>query len=151
MSSSYIRQQIINFFTSTIVTETHVIDLTGESETLGDLLARNGITHRDNWVGLQFVGNEEIPISVGATNTKGCYRELGTVYIHVVAPTKIGVASEILPRSELIRDAFRGQRLGDMWIDSVSPPNFGNGAAISFEGGFTGASILLDYRRDLNI
>lgn len=152
MSSSYVRDQVKAFITANLIAqEPNIIDLTGEFESIRDLVARYGLSHGDNWLGLQFIGSEELPISVSSTNTKGCYREIGAIYLHIVAQAKLGVANGILARSEIIRNTFRGQRIGDIVIEGVTPPNFEDGATLEFDGGYTAASVILNYERDLNL
>ena len=50
---------------------------------------------------------------------------------------------------ETIRSLFRGKRINDIIIESVSPPNTESGTTIEFDNNFTSASIFLDYYRDL--
>lgn len=149
MSSQYVREEILTYLNANSA-ETF-LDLSGEFEQIHDFLAHSGVNHNDNWVGIQFVGSEEEPISLNANGQVGCYREYGTIYVHVVAPTRIGVVAAILPRAEALRTILRGRRIGDIIIDRVSPANFGSGATIDFEAGFTSGSFLVDYRRDLNL
>lgn len=150
MSSSYVRTQIKTFISSNIPSET-VVDLTGVYDELQDILEAEGVSYEDPWLGLQFIGNEEMPINVGANNTQGLYREYGNVFLHIAAMSTIGVSTGILARAETIAVAFRGQRINDIIIESVSPPNFELGATLDFEGGWTSASIVLNYYRDLNL
>jgi hypothetical protein len=150
MSSSYVRTQIKAFIAAELATE-NVIDLTAEYAELQDMLDDNGLTYTDSWLGIQFIGSEEIPINVGANNTSGCYREDGSVFLHVVAPATDSAASDLLTRAEALRTAFRGQRINDMIIEGVTPPNFEAGATLQFEAGFTSASVIVNYQRDLNL
>jgi hypothetical protein len=150
MSSKIVRQEIKDFLTDTFPDETF-IELDGAFQEIRDLVADAGITSNDPWVGLQFVGNEEIPITVGSTNTKGKYREVGAVYLHVVEIAKLGVGTSILDRAEALRDSLRGQRINGIIIESVSPVNFGVGASLDFEGGYTSGSFILSYEKDLDL
>lgn len=149
MSSLYVRDQISAYLAAEIPAESY-IDLTAEFYEVNDLLVENGITPGGNWVGLQFVGSEEIPIDILSTNTTGKYREVGVLYIHVVALAKLGVGRDILIRAETIRNKLRGQRIaGDILIEGVAPATFGEGASLSFEGGYTAALVAINYQRDL--
>lgn len=151
MSSSYVRTELKNFITTNIPSEINVVDLTGEYENLRNVLAKSGINHTNNWLGLQFIANEEEVITLAAGNDAGKYREFGALYLHIVSPAQIGVVDIILPRTETIRNAFRGQRIGDILIQSVTPPNFEAGATLQFEGGYQSASVIVTYERDLNL
>lgn len=150
MSSKFVRDQILDFAVAQNPTE-KIIDLTADFENLNDLLEYYNIQPGENWVGVQFIGSEEIPVDIRATNGKGTYRESGLYYIHVVSIARLGVHNDILLRAEAIRDKFRGQRIGTILIESVSPPNFGNGISLNFEGGYTACTFTVDYIRDLNL
>lgn len=150
MSSSYVRTQVKAFITSNIPSE-DVIDLTGEFDNIKDLLAKNSINPNDPWTALQFIGNSELAITVPATNTDGKYREFGVVIIHIVERSKATAVASCLTRAEAFRDAFRGQRINDILIKEVSPPNFDQGATLNFEGGYTSAAVIVTYERDLDL
>jgi nitrous oxidase accessory protein NosD len=150
VSSSYVRTQITNFVGTDLASET-LVDLTGVYDELQDVLNAVGVSYEDSWLGMQFIGNEELPINVGADNSQGCYREYGAVYLHIVAMATIGCHTGILSRSETIRNAFRGQRINDIIIENVSPPNFELGATLDFEGGWVSASVVVSYYRDYNL
>lgn len=150
MSSVYVRDEIKGFLDTNFPDET-VVDLTADYQNINDLLKDNGIDKRTPWIGLQFVGDDETPITITSGNSTGKYRELGAVYIHIVSSTKPCVSDNILPRAENIRNAFRGQRINDVVIQSMTPPNFGTGATLNFEGGWTSASVILSYERDLDL
>ena len=116
-----------------------------------DFLDDNGVGPSDNWVGLQFVGDSEEPITIDADGTKGKYRETGQVLIHVVAPVGFGIVPAIMARAETLRNLLRGRRIGDIIIESVTPANFGFGAALQFEGGYTAATFICGYERDFDL
>ncbi len=67
----------------------------------------------------------------------------------MVATAQIGVGDALLQRGEVLRNLFRGRRIGDIIIDSVSPMNFDSGATLEFEGGYMSGSFFMSYRRDL--
>lgn len=151
MSSIYVRDEVKSFFVSDIPTETIVLDLTGEWSDFEEYLRSNGVNYDTPWVGLQFIGNDEVPISLTANNSKGCYRETGIVYIHVVEPASLTSGNAIVTRAETIRKAFRGQRIGDMLIESVSPVNTERGGTLEFDGGYVSGSVIASYQRDENL
>lgn len=149
MSSPYVRTQIKTFLEAN--SQEDVIDLTALFDRLPDLIADAGLQPSAPWLGIQFVGDDEIPVGLAATNDQGCYRETGAVYFHVVSEAKIGVGDAMLTRGETLRNLFRGRRIGDILIDSVGPMNFDSGATLNFEGGYMSGSFLMSYRRDLNL
>lgn len=150
MSSLYVRDEVLNFVNTELPTES-VIDLTSDFLELEDVLLEEGLTMSDPWLGVQFLGSEEIPVDVGATNTRGKYREVGAIYLHVVEVARLGVHTIILNRAEAIRNKLRGQRIGSVIIEAVAPPNFGEGITLNFSGGYTAAVIQIDYHRDLDL
>ena len=150
MSSKYVRDEIKSFIDANSAEP--LIDLTGEFDNIKDLVIKAGLQRQDPWVGIQFIGSDEIPITVGSTNVQGKYRESGSIYIHVVDVAKLGAADAILNRSEALRDLLRGQRIGNrIVIESVTPTNFGEGATLSFEGGYTSGSFLVGYEYDKDL
>lgn len=147
MSSIFVRDSIKNFIITELPSEA-LVDLTAEFDDLEDLITEAGISVDDPWLGIQFLSYEEIPIDILATNDTGKYRETGSAILHVVDVAKKGGHSAILIRAEAIRDKIRGRRIGPILIESVSPANFGVGVTLSFEGGYTSASINVQYRYD---
>jgi hypothetical protein len=150
MSSKYVRDQFEAFVTAQLPTET-LCDMTAEFGELTDFLAENGIGRNDPWLGVQYIGNDEETITIPSTNSKGKYRETGVIYLHIVGIAALGVGNAILNRVEVIRTALRGRRLNGVRIQAVSPPNFNAGATLQFEGGWTSASILVDYEYDTDL
>jgi hypothetical protein len=151
VSSKFVRDSILQFLEDNTECE-NIIDLTAQFDELQDLMSQYGLTLNDSWIGVQFIGNEEIPISIQSQNQTGCYREIGAIYIHVVAVSQIGVHNHILTRAEAIRDLIRGRRINDsIIIEQVSPPNFGEGITLNFESGYTAAAITIFYRRDIDL
>ena len=150
MSSLYVRTEILNTLVTDLPTES-VIDLTSEFAELEDLLNEHSLQHGDPWLGVQFLGSEEVPVDIGATNTRGKYREIGAIYLHIVDVARLGIHNVILNRAEAIRDKLRGRRIGTILIEGVSPANFGDGITLSFSGGYTAAVIQVDYQRDLDL
>lgn len=149
MSSSAVRTQITNYLQANSA-ET-LLDISGVYDEMQDFLDDNAVGPSDNWVGLQFVGDSEEPITIDADGTKGKYRETGQVLIHVVAPVGFGIVPAIMARAETLRNLLRGRRIGDIIIESVTPANFGFGAALQFEGGYTAATFICGYERDFDL
>ncbi len=151
MSSLSVRDKVLAFLTDQFPAE-RVVDISAEYSELDDFLIANNITSDQNWLGIQYIGNEEIPVDVGATNTRGKYREIGIFYLHVVEVARLGVARAVLQRGEAIRNAVRGQRIdGDVVVKSVSPVNFGPGITLSFQGGYSAGLIIVEYQYDLDL
>ena len=150
MSSKFVRESLINFLKEE--TTENVLDLTDEFMELQDFIQENGLTPNDPWLGVQFVGSDEIPVSITSHNSRGKYRETGVIFLHVVDMARSGASSVILDRAEAIRDLIRGRRInGSVVIEGVSPPMFGEGATLNFSGGYTAGLVEVDYIRDLDL
>lgn len=143
MSSIDVRNKVKLYF-NTNWSET-IVDMSGESREIRDLLSDEGLSSTDVWIGLQFIGSSEEMIST----PKGCYRESGSISIHVVAPISSTAIDDILLRCKTIRSLFRGRRIDEIIIESVSPPNTEVGTTIDFEANFTSASFFIDYYADI--
>lgn len=148
MSSTYVRDQVKSFIASNSAEK--VMDLSGVFDELNKALAKNtpSISPEEDWIGLQFIPGDEIPVGLPADNSQGRYREDGAIFIHVVAPAKVGASNGLQTRTEALRTLFRGQRIGTIKINSVTPPSYDNGATLQFEGGWMSASFLIDFERD---
>lgn len=147
MSSIEVRQQIKSFIAAN--SSENVIDLTAEFEELRELLSENGLQPDAPWLGIEFIGDSELPVSLAATNDQGLYREIGSVVLHVCAEGRLGVGDSLLARGEILRNLFRGRRIGSVVVEGVTPMNFGPGATLEFEGGYVSGSITLSYYQDL--
>lgn len=147
MSSFYVRDQIKTFVAANFPSET-ALDLTSLYDELQDFLEENSVAPDSPWLGIQFIGYDEIPVTLVSGNTTGKYRETGGIYFHIVDVAKLGGAGSILTRGEALRDLMRGQRIGRILIESVSPLNFDSGATLRFEGGFMSASFIASYEYD---
>ena len=151
MSSEYVRDQF-ELYVSGLYPGKSVGDIAAQSDLLEDFLDDNGISIDSNWLALQFLPADERPISVMSNNSVGCYREEGSVFIHVVNPIKKTARDEILAVAENLRNNLRGKRINnDIVIQSVTPPNFESGGTLQFEGGFTSASVVVNYYRDFSL
>jgi len=149
LSSSYVRTQVKTFLSAN--SSEDFIDLTGQYLTIKEVTSNAGLGYKDPWVGIQFVGNNEDAQTITSTNNAGRYRELGGVLLHVVARASSTVADDVLTRCETLRDLLRGRRINDVVIESVTPPNFEQGATLDLESGYISASIIVNYYRDLNL
>ena len=147
MSSSTVRTQVLAFLAANAPSE-DVVDLSAQFGDFKEFLAEENIQPDAPWLGIEFIGNEELPVSLAATNDQGLYRELGSILLHVCAEAKIGVGQSILSRGEALRNLFRGRRIGPIVVESVSPVNFGPGATLDFDGGYVSGSITVAYHAD---
>ena len=154
MSSLYVRTEIQSYLATELPGETF-LDLTARFDEWTDFLDNNSIDHDTQWFGLQFIADPERPITIQATNTQGKYREEGLILLHIVEPLlpteQATMVSNMLTRSETIKNLFRGKRIGDIIIEAVSQPNFESGATLEFTGGFQACTIQIDYQRDLDL
>lgn len=125
-----------------------VVDLTGHFEDLRTLLAESGVQPDAPWLGLEFIGDSEEPVSLSADNEKGLYREYGLVQLHVCAVAKIGVGANLESRAEVLRNLFRGRRIGNIVVESVSPINTGPGATLEFDAGYVSGTVSVGYHAD---
>jgi len=149
LSSKTVRTLLTNFWTANLnVAEPRLVDITGDFRELQDLLDANGITNDHPWAALQFIPSDESPITVSANNSQGLYRERGSLFIHIVEPVKDNAASLTLDRSEVIRDAYRGQRISGLVVESLTPVNFESEATLEFSGGWTSGSIIVNFYYD---
>lgn len=150
MSSVYVRTQIAAFLTTNAPTEDQV-DLTAQYAELKELLEENDIAVDSPWLGVQYIGDDEVPVGLAATNDQGTYRESGAIVLHVVDVAKIGAGAGLLTRGETLRNLFRGRRIGSIIIESVTPMNFDRGATLQFEGGFMSGSFFISYICDIDL
>lgn len=149
ISSLYVRTQIKDFLADN--SDEDVLDMTSQFEDLRQFLAEAGIQPDAPWLGLIFVGGEEVPVSLSATNDVGLYRETGTVQLHVVSEAKIGVGDSLVARGETLRNLFRGARIGDIVVESMTLMNTESGATLEFEDGYMSGTITVSFYRDLNL
>lgn len=152
MSSAYVRTQFKNFISSQLVAPDTLIDLSGEFSELQNLLTDSGVGLGGIWTGIEFFPGDEVPITISADNTQGKYRETGAVYIHILGIASLGNGSDaILNRAEALRNALRGQRLGSIFVESVTPPSFNDSGSLGFADGYVAASFLISYQNDLDL
>jgi hypothetical protein len=150
MSSGYVRNQIIGYLQTELPTE-KILDISAEFENIQDFLSANGVRHTEPWIGLTFLGGEESPMGLVADGLQGKYREIGSVEIHIVAKSKIGIGASIITRADAVVNSLRGRRIGDILIESIVQPNFGTGSTMDFEAGMTSAVVLAAFQRDLDL
>lgn len=115
------------------------------------MIADNGVSPDSPWLGIQFIGDDEVPIGLAAGNDVGKYRESGAIYFHVVDIARLGNGDRLLTRGEALRNLLRGQRIGSILIESVTPMNFDSGATLQFEGGYMSGSFLVSYINDIDL
>lgn len=152
MSSTYVRDQITTFLQAfPTAPDNDPIDLTAKAGSLKDYLARQSISVGNDWLGVQFVGSSEVPQTIPATNTVGKFQELGVILLHIVTKASDDAPSRIQPRAEALMNYFRAQRINDILIESMTPPNYESGATLQFEGGWTSATINISYDRELKL
>ena len=60
MSSLYVRDTFKQFLTDNAA-EDYIIDLSGEFDVLEDILNRYNVPRTSGWLGLTFLGDEEVP------------------------------------------------------------------------------------------
>ena len=150
MSSSLVRSTIMTNLQAEFPSE-NFIDMSGAFQDLYDFLAENGVGRTESWVGIEFMGGDEMPITVASNNEQGKYRETGGVMIHVVDLARLGVAGAILTRGEALRNYLRGQRFGTIIIETVTPLSFARGATLDFDAGFTSGTFMVSYYADLDL
>lgn len=148
MSSSAVRTQVKDFLEAN--SSEDVVDMTGHFEDLRQLLADSEVTPDSPWLGLEFIGDSEDPVSLSADNEKGLYREFGLIQLHICAIAKIGVGADIVSRGEILRNLFRGRRIGSIVVESVSPINTGPGATLEFEAGYVSGTVSVSYKHDFS-
>ena len=150
MSSTYVRNQFDTWIRANSA-EANIIDLTAMYSELEIMLADKLIGRNDPWLALQYIGSNEEAVALSANNATGKYRENGSVFVHIVARVSTTVYDDILVRTEAFRNLLRGQRINDILVESVTPPNFESGATLQFEGGYQSASVIVNYQRDLSL
>jgi len=150
VSSTTVRTQIKSFLTTNAAGETQV-DLTSDFQDFKELLTDSGVAQDAPFLGLQFIGDDEIPVGLAATNDQGKYRETGAIFFHLATVAKIGNGDSLLTRGEALRNLMRGRRIGSIIIESVTPMNFDSGATLQFEGGYMSGSFLASYQMDLDL
>lgn len=150
MSSTYVRTQFKQFLTTNAPQET-LIDLTSDYEDLRQLISDSGIQPGGSWLGIQFIGGEELPASLAATNDQGKYREFGAISLHIAAMARLGVGDSIIARGEVLRNLLRGRRLGTILVTGMTTVNTDSGATLQFEGGYMSGTFQLSYQQELDL
>jgi len=150
VSSLAVRDSVMAFLAAEFPSE-KLIDLSAEYDQFDQLMEAYGLTLSDDWLGIQFVGDEEEPVALSANNAEGGYREYGSIAIHCVTPASMNGRRPMLQRAENIRKKLRGQRLsGGVMIMECNPANTEAGAAIQFDSGFMGATFFTTYYIDIS-
>lgn len=150
MSSIFVRETFTDFLLANAPGE-QLLDLTAQYSELKELMIDAGFAEGSDWLGIEFIADDEVPVTVPATNSQGKYRETGAVYLHVVSQASMGVGHRLLARGEAIRNILRGQRISGIIVESVTPMVFGPGATLQFEGGWMSGSFLVSYQYDQDL
>lgn len=155
MSSITVRTLIKDFIAAQLPGEV-LIDLSDEVGEFKELVEEAGLTYmEDRWLGIDFMGFDEYPVDILATNTTGCYREEGTIMLFVVEAMNTGnppsPRDKILIRAESIMNAFRGMRISSLIVHRISPANFKSESNLGFEGGYTSAMVSIDFHNDRHL
>lgn len=150
MSSPYVRTQFKNFISANIGAE-KLLDLSGEYREIKELLSDNSIVSGEVWAAVEFTAGDDLPITVGSSNTSGKYRETGLVTVHIVGIAKLGGPASTLARAQALIEKVRGLALGTIIIDSVSPPDFNISASLNFSQGFVAAGFFVTYKNDVDL
>lgn len=165
MSSVAVRNAIVDFIEDFLgdpeVDGEVLIDLTARYEEIHDLIDSVNppntpeedkiLTMNDPWTGIEFIGYDEIPVSLGSGNRGAVYRETGAFQIHIVDLAKIGCGATILTRAEALRDQLRGKDISGVRIESMTPVSFDSPGTLQFGGGFATGSFLVAYEYDRNL
>lgn len=146
MSSVAVRTLVRDFLAAN--SDEKVVDLTGQFADFRDLMAQENVGPDAPWLGLDFIGDGEDPVSLAADNQQGLYREFGLIQLHVCAVAKIGVGASLEARGEVLRNLFRGRRIGGIVVENVSPINTGPGATLEFEGGYVSGTVSVGFHYD---
>lgn len=149
MSSKYVRDTFQTYLTDNLPDDKFV-DFSLIYDTLDTLLSSKGIEKGTPWIGIDYIGNEEEPITIGSVNNTGKYRESGAIYIHIVEPSSLSALGDILTRAKAVRDILRGRRIGNIVVESVTPVNTAAGTTLQFEGGWSSGSFFVNYYSDFD-
>lgn len=150
MSSKYVRAQIKNHIQTNISTET-IVDFSAMYLNVSEIRDTHGLGFKDPFLGIQYLPSDESPVSVISNNATGCYREFGAILLHIVESVNPTMVENILDRGEALLESFRGATInGDIYIESVSYPNFDSSVTANFENGYESATIVVNFYRNYN-
>ncbi len=149
MSSIDVRTKIKDFLDDQ--SSEVVVDLTALYGEMREILAEAGVQPDSAWLGLTFIGGQEVPIALAATNDQGKYREFGSVQFHVCDVARLGAGDAMLVRGKALRDLFRGQNIEGIVVLEMTEMNFEAGATLQFEGGYMSGTFEVTYHRDLDL
>lgn len=160
MSTKAVRDKIRTFLGAELPSEKYA-EMDGGYENLADFLSsqKNTVTDdptpiavTDDWIGLQYLADQETAVSLNANNSTGRYRETGVISLHVVSKAKVGTWRGILTRCEAIQDLFRGRNISGVIVKGIIPANFANGTTLDFAGGgYVSATVSVIYEYDRNL
>ena len=134
MSSGYVRLQINSFLEANwTTTDIFYVD---DYASIDSIPANN----TDAWVGVEYPSSVEQVNSIPAN----FWREDGDVLIHIVTPNGWESATPVSYGDQL-QQLLRGQRLGDVVIESVSPVTDASPPALELSSSWHGWAILVSY------
>lgn len=134
MSSGYVRLQINTFLEANwTTTDIFYVD---DYDSIDSIPANN----TDAWVGVEYPSSVEQVNSIPAN----FWREDGDVLIHIVTPNGWDSATPVSYGDQL-QQLLRGQRLGDVVIESVSPVTDASPPALELSSSWHGWAILVSY------
>jgi hypothetical protein len=134
MSSGYVREKINTFLEANwTTTEIYYVD---DYDSIESIPANN----TDAWVGVEYPGAVETVDSIPAN----FWREDGDVIIHIVTPNGWNSLKPIQYGDQL-QQMLRGQRLGDVVIENVSPVTDASPPALELSSSWHGWAILVRY------
>lgn len=134
MSSGYVRLQINTFLEANwTATDIFYVD---DYASIDSIPANN----TDAWVGVEYPSSVEQVNSIPAN----FWREDGDVLIHIVTPNGWESATPVSYGDQL-QQLLRGQRLGDVVIENVSPVTDASPPALELSSSWHGWAILVSY------
>ena len=136
MTTPAIRQALIAYITP-LVAPLQVFDLT-EDTSVADL----PVNSTQECLLVDFIAASDSMVTIGGEGNQG-WEQDGTVALHWLMPTGFAVAP-VMAKSETLRLALRGRRIGKVALESVEP-FMQSGSPIGIDGGWTGLSSLIYY------
>ena len=134
MSSGYVRLHINSFLEDNwTTTPIYYVD---DYDSIESIPANNS----EAWVGVEYPSSVEQVNSIPAN----FWREDGNVLIHIVTPNGWNSTTPVSYGDQL-QQLLRGQRLGDVVIESVSPVTDASPPALELSSSWHGWAILISY------
>jgi len=150
MSSGYVRTSIKDFLTAN--SPEVVVDFSAEYMNVKDILIKYSLADEDPFLGIEFIPSQELPQGILSNNKEGCYREFGTIFLHIVSAISLTHTDNIITRADALIDLFRGATINnEILVESVSPANFNSSATLNFDRGYEAATININFYRNNNL